>query len=38
MLKYDANINGTNDRSYTLDELKNLISKKKINPSTYVLL
>ena len=38
MLKYYANINGTNEGPYTLDELKDLVASNKISPKTYVLL
>ena len=38
MLKFYANINGTNEGPYTLDELKDLVASNKISPKTYVLL
>jgi hypothetical protein len=36
MLKFFANINGTNEGPFTLEELKDLSSKKKITPKTIV--
>ena len=38
MFKFYANINGTNEGPFTLEELKELASKKKITPSTYVII
>jgi hypothetical protein len=38
MLKFYANINGTNEGPFTLEELKDLASKKKITPKTYVII
>lgn len=38
MLKFYANINGTNEGPFTLEELKDLASKKKITPKTFVII
>ena len=38
MFKFYANINGTNEGPFTLEELKELASKKKITPNTYVII
>jgi hypothetical protein len=38
MVKFYANINGTNEGPFTLEELKELASKKKITPKTFVII
>ena len=38
MFKFYANINGTNEGPFTLEELKELASKKKITPKTFVII
>jgi hypothetical protein len=38
MFKFYANINGTNEGPFTLEELKELASEKKITPSTFVII
>ena len=38
MLKFYANINGSNEGPFSIEELKDLVKQKKITKKTYILL